>query len=126
VVISPGWVGRHVVANCGLTLDLIFCVGSAGAEVRDGEVACGAVQANQAGLAGRGSSIGELAVRHHVRLRTVRQARGELAPQAPGDVLEFGQPHGEFGLADGGQTALGYPGLDSSYRRFSAVRDRVR
>src|SRR5690348_17853370 len=54
MVISSGWVGRRVVANCGPTLDLIFCVGSAGAEVGDGEVACGAVRADQAGLAGRG------------------------------------------------------------------------
>src|SRR6516164_9457500 len=54
VVISLGRVGRRVVANIGPTLDLILCVGSAGAEVRDGEVACGAVRADQAGLAGRG------------------------------------------------------------------------
>jgi hypothetical protein len=54
VVISPGGVGRRVVADYGPTLDLIVCVGSAGAEVRDGEVAGGAVRADQAGLAGRG------------------------------------------------------------------------
>jgi oligopeptide/dipeptide ABC transporter ATP-binding protein len=51
VISSGGWAG---VANAGPTLDLIFCVGSAGAEVRDGEIACGAVRADQKGLAGRG------------------------------------------------------------------------
>ena len=49
-------------------------------EVGDGEVACGAVRADQAGPAGRGSSIRELAVRHHVHRRTVRQALASAVP----------------------------------------------
>ena len=72
--------GRRVVANCGPNLDLILCVGSAGAEVRDSEVVCGAVRADQKGLAAGGSSIRELAVWHHVHRRTVRQALASAVP----------------------------------------------
>src|SRR6266536_3034366 len=57
------------------------------------------------------SARGELAFGHGELLQVGADVRLPLAAQqAPGDVLEFGQPQGELGLADDGQAALGDPG----------------
>jgi transposase len=80
VVISPGGVGRRVVANIGPTLDLIVTSllsawrsGMARSRVELFE------QIRRDWRAG-GSSIRELAVRHHVHRRTVRQAMASAVP----------------------------------------------
>jgi transposase len=80
VVISPGGVGRRVVANIGPTLDLIITSllsawrsGMARSRVELFE------QIRRDWRAG-GSSIRELAVRHQVHRRTVRQALASAVP----------------------------------------------
>src|ERR1035441_7748100 len=62
-------------------------------------------------MTGSARGRGELALGHGELLQVGADLRLPLAAQQPpGDVLEFGQPHGEFCLTDDGQAVLRYPG----------------
>jgi transposase len=80
VVIASGWVGRRVVSNCGPALDLI--VTSLLSAWRSGMARSRVELSGQIRRDGRagGSSIRELADRHHVHRRTVRQALASALP----------------------------------------------
>src|SRR5436305_10874126 len=59
-------------------------------------------------MTGSARGRGELTLGHGELLQVGADRRLALtAQQAPGDVLELGQPHREFCLADDGQAALG-------------------
>ena len=73
-------VGRRVVTNSGPTLVLIFASVSTARRSGSGAVTSGTVRADQEHRRVEGASIRELADRHRVHRRTVRQALEAAVP----------------------------------------------